>query len=1019
MLRKVAYSFLLTALLGVFFPVHVALAQDLSKGYVQPRATLQIDENQRVALRGNVRPEANIRNDRGTVADSLRLEHMLLLLRRSPEQEQALQQLAEELQTQASPNFHRWITAQEFGERFGVAEADLDAITGWLRSYGFTVNLVYPNRMLIDFSGNAGQVRKAFQAEIHQLDVKGERHIANMSDPRIPSALAPVVAGIVSLNDFRPRPLYHMRKAKPQFTFTDIFGGTTYAVVPADLATIYNFNPLFGSGLSGQGQTVVLIEDTDVFSVADWTTFRSAFGLSGYSSASFTQVHPAPPSGPNNCGAPGAFAPNSAEAILDAEWASAAAPSAAIEMAACADTSTTFGGLIAMQNLINAAAAPPAIMSVSYGQCETVNGATANAAYNSTYQQAVVEGVSVFAAAGDSGAAACDNGATEATHGIGANAFASTPYNVAVGGTDFSDTYSGTNDSYWNLNNSVAFGSAQSYIPETPWNDSCAGLLLSSYLGYFPTYGSTSLCNDFLFGPFFQTTVAGGGGPSGCATGAPSVDGVVSGTCQGWPKPVWQHLMGNPNDSVRDTPDVSLFAADGLWSHYYIFCWSDTAHGGASCSSDPSAWSGAGGTSFASPILAGIQALINQKAGGAQGNPNPVFYQLAATEYGTGGNPGCNSSNGAAAARGCIFYDVTFGDMDVDCVGPNCYLADGAVGVLSTSNAAFNSAYGTSTGWDFATGIGTVNAANLVNNWPTSAPTSNFSLSASPNSVSFAQGATGSTTITITPLGGFSGAVNLSTSGLPGGVTAAFSPNPASTSSALIFTANAGAITGTFPVTVTGMSGGLTNSITVTLSVTPSLNFSLAAAPAALTIVQGTGATSTITVTPQNGFAGSVNLSASGLLGGVTASFIPNPTTTTSTLTLSAGAAAATGTFTVTINGTSGSLTNTTTVSLTVSPAPDFSVSVSPSNLRIRRGSSGISTIGIAPLNGFTGSVSLSASGLPSGVTASFAPNPATSTSTLTLSVAATATRGLFLVTITGTSGGQTHTTTLSLRVRN
>jgi subtilase family serine protease len=164
--------------------------------------------------------------------------------------------------------------------------------------------------------------------------------------------------------------MHELRKPKGNFTFPGSLGGTDYAVVPADLATIYNLNPLFTAGNSGQGQTIVLIEDTDVFAASDWTTFRSTFGLSTYTSASFTSVHPAPSSGPNNCGAPGVVAPNDAEAILDAEWASSAAPSAAIEMAACADTGATFGGLIALQNLINASSGPPAIVSISYGQCE-------------------------------------------------------------------------------------------------------------------------------------------------------------------------------------------------------------------------------------------------------------------------------------------------------------------------------------------------------------------------------------------------------------------------------------------------------------------------------------------------------------------------------------------------------------------------------------------------------------------------------------------------------------------------
>ncbi|HET7184318.1 MAG TPA: protease pro-enzyme activation domain-containing protein [Terriglobales bacterium] len=956
-------------------------------------------------------------NDRGRVPDSLPLEHMLLQLKRSPEQEAALQQFIDELHTQGSPNFHHWLTAQEFGERYGVAPSDLDAVTAWLESHGFQVNVVYPSGMLIDFSGTAGQVGAAFQTEIHHIEFKGERHLANMSDPRVPAALAPVISGVVSLHDFRPHALHRMRRVKPEFTFTDFLGGINYAVVPADLATIYNLNPVFASGISGQGQTIVLIEDTDVYRAADWSTFRSTFGLSKYSSASFTQVHPPAPAPTNNCGAPGVIAPNDAEAILDAEWASAAAPSAAIEMAACADTSTTFGGLIALQNLINASTAPPSIMSISYGQCETVNGAAANAAYNSAYQQAVAEGVSIFVAAGDSGAAGCDNSAAEATHGIGVNAFASTPYNVAVGGTDFSDTFDGTNDTYWSLGNTADFGSALFYIPEIPWNDSCAGGLLSAYLGYFPTYGPSSLCNDPLFGSFFMTTVAGGGGPSQCATGTPSTSGVVSGSCAGWPKPSWQSVFGNPSDGVRDTPDVSLFAADGLWSHFYIFCWSDTANGGAACGSDPSTWSGAGGTSFSSPILAGIQALINQKAGGPQGNPAPVYYQLAAAEYGSAGSTVCISSNGTGVSPNCTFYDVTFGDMDVSCVGPNCYLGGGSVGVLSTSNAAFAPAYGTTTGWDFATGIGTINAANLVNNWPVSGPPQDFTISASPASLSITQGDSGSSTISITPQNGFSGSVSFAASGLPSGVTASFDPASATTSSTLKLTVSSTAATGTANVTITGTSGSLTRQAQLTITVNPAASFTLSASPSALNVIQGGQGSSTVTVNPLSGFSGTVALSASGLPSGVTASFNPASTTTSSTLTLAASETAAVGTATVTVTGTSGSLTQQAQISLSVNPAPSYTLSASPGSLTIVQGSQGFSTIAITPLNGFSGTVALSASGLPGGVTASFNPATAATSSTLTFAASGTAAIGTTVVTITGTSGSLTRQTQITLTV--
>ncbi len=675
--------------------------------------TVPVDENTRVTLVGNTRPEATQANDRGRVADTLRLRHLQLVLKRPAERDADLHRYIAALHNRASPSFHRWLSAADYAQRFGLSQADLATVTGWLRQQGFVVNTVYPGGTLIDFSGTAGAVRSAFHAEIHTLSVKGVSHIANMSDPQIPTALAPAVEGIVSLSDFRPHTL---SRARAQYTTAT---GSTL-VAPADLATIYGLGPLFAKGYTGKNQTIVVIEDTDVYSTADWSTFRSTFGLSGYSSGSFTEVHPAPAIGNNNCAAPGVLSGDfSFEAVLDAEWSSAAAPGAAIELASCADTETTFGGLIALENLLNSSATPPAIVSISYGECEAEDGASANAAYSAAYELAVAEGVSVFVGSGDEGAAGCDPNATLATHGIGVNGFASTPYNVAVGGTDFGDVYAGTSASYWSSSNSGAYGSALSYIPEIPWNDSCAGALLSGFEGYAAPYGSTGFCNSAA-GANFLTTAAGSGGPSGCASGSPSTAGVVSGTCTGTAKPSWQAgVPGIPNDGVRDLPDVSLFSADGLWGHYYPVCWSDTAQGGTACTGAPSGWSGGGGTSFAAPILAGIQALVNQSTGARAGNPNYVYYALAASQFNSG--LGCESNGGSAVAAGCVFYDVTTGDMDVNCAGSNrCYRPSGADGVLSTSSSSDAKAYGATTGWDFATGIGSLNAYNLVHYWNSS-----------------------------------------------------------------------------------------------------------------------------------------------------------------------------------------------------------------------------------------------------------------------------------------------------------
>jgi len=709
----------LTSSFGLLFTIlSPAFAQNRVN---RPLITQPVDNQQRVTLTGNTRSAANAANDRGRVSDGLVLDHMLLQLQRSPQLEQALEQYTKELQDPSSANYHHWLTAAQFGQQFGADDTDIRKVTNWLETEGFTVNQVYPNRIVIDFSGSAGQVRQAFGSEMHNLDVKGEAHIANMSDPQIPAALAPVVVGVVSLNNFRPRAMN-----KPRINYTYTSGGSTLqAVVPADLATIYNLNPLFAKGITGNGQTIVVIEDTNVYSTADWTTFRSKFGLSSYTTGSFTQVHP------GNCSNPGVVAGNDGEAILDAEYASAAAPGAAIQLASCSDTSTTFGGLIALQNLLNASSTPPALVSISYGECEAENGATANAAYSKTYQQAVTEGVSVFVSAGDEGAASCDADLDYATHGIGVSGFASTPYNVAVGGTDFGDTYAGTTSTYWNTSNTSTFGSAKSYIPEIPWNDSCASSLFAAYYGYSGSAGSSGFCNSSTGEEYYETTASGSGGPSGCATGSPSTTGIVGGSCAGYAKPSWQSLVGNPKDNVRDIPDVSLFAANGAWNHYLVYCWTDTRNGGASCSGAPSTWSGAGGTSFSSPIMAGIQALVNEHTGSRWGNPNPVYYKLAATEYGTGGTSTCLSNTVNKTSNSCNFYDVTTGDMDVVCASTtNCYgysksgsgrRATTVFGVLSTSSSSLSPAYKTSTGWDFATGIGTVNAYNLVENFASGA----------------------------------------------------------------------------------------------------------------------------------------------------------------------------------------------------------------------------------------------------------------------------------------------------------
>ncbi len=661
--------------------------------------TIDADKDNMVTLRGNTRPEATAENDRGRVDDAYQIDHMFLLLQRSPEREQALATMIDQLHNPKSPNFHQWMTPEQFGQNYGVAQSDLQKISRWLQFRGFTVNSVYPNRMLVDFSGTSGQVRESFRTEIHQLSVNGESHISNMSDPEIPAELAGLVKGVVSLNDFKPRKMAKrvMKRPGAQYTFGPACGFLTglrdaspncEALMPADLETIYNINPLLSAGITGKGQTVVVIEDEDAYSLGDWNSFRKVGGLArAYPYGSISQTHPAPPTGANNCTDPGDLNDTTDDEVaIDMEWASAAAPNAAIQVAVCDDTRTTFGGLIALQNLLNAPGANttgPAIVSISYGESESQNGATQNAAYYTTYQQAAAEGVSVFVSSGDEGAASSNADGADATRGITVSGFTSTPYNISVGGTDFGDSYAGTQSTYWNPTNTASYGSAKSYIPEIPWNDSCADNLIINFLS---TYYSSSLingfgpsgiglCNSYPFDTTSDllTTGSGSGGPSNCATGAPTTSGIPAsgGTCAGYPKPSWQSVFGNPNDGVRDIPDVSLMAANGVWNHFYFICMSNPAEVSAgdasSCSNPVADWPGFGGTSVSSPIWAGIQALVNQKTGQRWGNANTVYYAIANTEYGSTGNANCNSSLGAAIGSSCVFNDVTQGSIFLPC----------------------------------------------------------------------------------------------------------------------------------------------------------------------------------------------------------------------------------------------------------------------------------------------------------------------------------------------------------------
>jgi subtilase family serine protease len=703
--------------LGLVFVSSTAIA--IAATPARALITRVIDETALVTLAGNTRPEANTASDRGRVEDTMPLDHMTLQLQRAPEQEEAVDRLIAELHDPASPRYHQWLEPAEIGARFGLAATDLATVTGWLETHGFRVNFVHANGLSIDFSGTAGQLRNAFHTEMHRIEANGEPHLANFTDPKLPAALAPVVAGIVTLNDFAPRPQFGF-SCNSQLTGA---AGTCESIVPADLATIYDFNLAFNAGITGKGQRIALIEHSDPDNLADWTTFRTKYGLSGYTSGTIGLENPQPGGGLTNCTDPGINGAED-EAILDAEWASAAAPNAAIMLEACKLNATQDGVLTAIVNVTERPASTrPQIIGTSTGECEANMGATHNAAYATAFQTAVMEGISIYVAAGDMLSADCDSDTSgvAASYGVAVNGHASTPYAVAVGGTDFADTLEGEASAYWTSTNSAVFGSAKSYIPEIPWNESCAEKLIATYLDIASTYGANGLCNNPAYtNPANNNNLAivegGGGGASACATGAPASSGVIGSTCAGYAEPSWQKGMpGMAMNGVRNLPDVSIFAGGSVWRHSYVICATDQGgcvHG----------WHG---TSFGAPIMAGVQALVDQYLAVSVGNPNTVYYRLAAAEYATGTQlAACNSTGSAGVSSSCVFHDVTVGSIDAPCIAgtPNCYAPSGAIGVLTsvvplTPPLSQTTTYQATSGWDFATGLGSVDVYNLLVQW--------------------------------------------------------------------------------------------------------------------------------------------------------------------------------------------------------------------------------------------------------------------------------------------------------------
>jgi hypothetical protein len=705
----------------------------------QARVVQRVDNSVLTTVRGGTPPLVGLSQDIGRVADSTPASRMLLVLKRSDDQETQLQQTLVDLHNPSSPQYHKWLTPDSFGSRFGPTTADIQAVTTWLARQGFAVRKIARGRTTIEFSGTAGQVRGAFHTEIHTYTRNGVTFHSNNQDPQIPAALAPVVAGLAALNDIRPSGLANViGKARfnarthvtsPEWTYPSASGHVDLATAPGDLAVQYNINPIYQAGTKGAGETIGIVSQAGLDNTVV-ANYRKLFGLPG--NLPTVIVDGADP-GTDGDGA-------GVEADLDVEVSGAAAPDATIYLYTGYDTLVSMGLLNAAARVVEDNTAD--VISVSYGICEPTLGLAGNLFFSQLWSQAAAQGQSVFVSSGDSGAAGCDNGRTSATGGVTVNGISSTPYNVSVGGTDF--YYSDYADSaaaltqiagYWNTTTSTSpIVSLLRRIPEQPWNDAF-GL----------NYEGTS----------DATTAAGSGGTSSCTQGTAGTAGAplswfdsYTSCSGGYPKPSWQNAPGVPNDGARDIPDVSLFAANGANRSFYPICAAATDCTAADLNSTTGAVeiTGVGGTSASAPLMAGIMALIDQSLHGRQGNPNFVLYALARQVP-------------------SVFHDVTVGNNNVPCTQgtPGC--------TLDTNGDSYYTLqeYNTGTGYDLASGLGSIDAYALLTNWP-KASFSPTDTTLALSSTRFAHGAP----VTVTVVVGSQG-------GTPTGVVSLVSTSAAST----------------------------------------------------------------------------------------------------------------------------------------------------------------------------------------------------------------------------------------------
>ena len=866
------------------------------------RVTQAVDPSRVTVLLNHHPLWANGQNDQGALPADEELSALTLVLQRGPVQEQALEQLIAEQHNPSSPAFHQWLTPEEVGERFGLSDADLSTITGWLEAQGLHVDWVSPSRIFIGFSGTAGAVGAAFGTEVHSYRVNGERRVSVASDPVIPQALAPAIAAVRGLYTIEDRPLNHMtlpQLSAPQMTVSN--GSTTaYYIAPDDFDTIYNVP----ASLTGAGQTIGIVSESRT-DFSDFTNFKS---LTGATFPNPTEVVPTAYGGVDPGAAYTTEPPSGdsistqVEATLDVTRAGSVAPGANLLLVVASSAS---GGIDPdTQYLVETTPVPANIINISFGECESSAGSAGVAFWNTLFEQAASEGISVLASSGDSGASGCDTAFATPPSDPSANtpnAICSSSYVTCVGGTEFNDTSDPSE--YWSAADGAGLLSALGYIPEGGWNEP-------------GTSGDT------------QVAASGGGVSAYVAT------------------PSWQTGTGVPSARAgRYTPDVSFSAS----CHDSYFGCLAAAGGSCVAGSDGSYYFvGYCGTSASAPGMAGVAALLNQKLGAAQGNLNAEIYAESAS---------------ASAA----FHDVTVTSSGVtSCSASTPSMCNNSIPGASTLTGG-QAGYLVTAGYDEVTGLGSLNVTEFLDNF-TAKLTPTVTVTPSPTSITTAQsltvtvevnGGSGNPTPT--------GTVTLTSGSYTSAATTLASGNTSITVPAGSLSAGTDTLTASYApdgpgsITYRGTTGTHTVTVTAAAKTTPTVTVT----PSATQITTAEALTVTVSVTPTSGnptptgsvtlTSGSYTSAATTLASGSASITVPAGSLTTGTDTL-------TTTYTPDTNGslTYNSATGTGSVTVTAKPTP--TVTVTPSPASITTAQTTTVTIAVAASGGYgtpTGSVKL------------------------------------------------------------